>query len=51
MAEAPQPEEVRPGMLVVDASGLDPEVARRRLEQALRRVHDEGLECVAPDRL
>ncbi|HET7479592.1 MAG TPA: glycosyltransferase [Rubrobacteraceae bacterium] len=41
----------RAGVLVVDSSGLSPEVARSRLADALRQVHHKGLQCVSPDRL
>jgi hypothetical protein len=43
--------EVRPGLLVVDASGLVPGAVRHRLEQALREVRHEGLGCVPPAQL
>ena len=43
--------EAKPGLLVVDASGLAPGVARHRLEQTLREVRHEGLGCVSPAQL
>jgi len=49
------PEEIgagpRPGLLVVDTSGLAPGAAQRRLEQTLLEARHEGLRCVSPARL
>ncbi len=42
---------LRPGLLVVDASGFAPGAARHRLEQALREVRHESLGCVSPAQL
>ncbi len=43
--------EARPGLLIVDASGLVPDAMRHRLEHALREVRHEGLGCVPPAQL
>lgn len=35
-----------PGLLVVDASGLDPEAARQKVGRAFREIQEENLRCV-----
>jgi hypothetical protein len=41
----------RPGLLVVETGGLDPEAAQLRLERKLRKIQREGFECVSPAQL
>lgn len=46
MPEQPGKGGPRPGLLVLDSSGLSPEVAGSRLVETLREIHDRGLTCV-----
>jgi hypothetical protein len=51
MAEQAERGRPRPGLLVVEASGLGPEVSQSRLMQELSEIRREGLECVSLARL
>lgn len=51
MAERDYPDGPRPGLIVVDSSGLGPEATQEQLARTLREIHDKGLQCVPPDRL
>jgi UDP-N-acetylglucosamine:LPS N-acetylglucosamine transferase len=51
MAEQAERGRPRPGLLVVEASGLGPEASQSRLIQALWEIRREGLECVPLARL
>jgi len=51
MAEQAERGRPRPGLLVVEASGLGPEASQSQLIQALSEIRREGLECVSLARL
>lgn len=51
MAERDHADGPRPGLIVVDSSGLGPKAAQARLARTLRDIRQKGLQCVPPDRL